>query len=173
MHTYGSLLVKRSSKGKYDQSTNIKKREREREKKVIFMSQIISVFRFILSPFLFLWKSSLSSLQKMTKSCAQFVKIDTAASSTINHDEQRSFTGKEGEKFTREMRKGSMNDTLRHSSQRFLQKLRNISLNSITAKNDTSKVNETFTATSKDIPIARQYSAQPMDRPILRVSFYG
>ena len=148
--------------------------KREREKKnVIFMSQIISVFRFILSPFLFLWKSSLSSLQKMTKSCAQFVKIDTAASSTINHDEQRSFTGKEGEKFTREMRKGSMNDTLRQSSQRFLQKLRNISLNSITAKNDTSKVNETFTATSKDIPIARQYSAQPMDRPILRVSFYG
>ena len=133
------------------------------------MSQIMSIFRFILAPFHFLWKSSLLTIEKMTKSCTQLVKIDTSSTS-INHDDQHVFIRKDVEKFEGQQRKGSTNDIFRQSSQKFIQKLRNISLNSIIPKNETAKPTDKLNQTSKDISLARQHSAEPIDRPKPRVS---
>lgn len=133
------------------------------------MSQIMYIFRFILAPFHFLWKSSLLSIEKMTKSCAQLVKIDTLSAS-INHDDQNVFMRRDSEKFEGQQRKSSTHDIFRQSSQKFIQKLRNISLNPMIAKNETAKPTDKPNQTSKDISLARQYSTEPIDRPKLRVS---
>lgn len=126
------------------------------------MSQLMSIFRYLLVPFHFLWKSGLLTIEKMTKSCSQLVKIDTSPAS-INHDEQHVFIRKDID--VQQQRRVSTNDIFRQSSQKFIQKLRNISLNSIITKNETGK------PTSKEISITRQYSTEPIDKPKPRVSF--
>ncbi len=100
------------------------------------MSHIISVFKYIISPFRYLWKSSVLSIRKMTHGYNRFIKSDSSI-----RDEQNIFSKKETQMMSRENKKMSTHDNLRQSSQNFLKKLRKITLSSTSSNQNEEKSN--------------------------------
>ena len=121
------------------------------------MSYIVSLFRFIILPFHYLWVSSLLSIQTMTKGYNISNKSGTSLS--MNVVEQEIFSKTEIQNVIEPIK--SIDDKFRQRSQRFLTKLRKITIQSISSNPE--EENKSQEKQNKSSIMSTMTSTPPMD----------
>ncbi len=127
------------------------------------MLHIVSIFRFIVLPFHFLWISSVFSIEKMTKGYGRIIKSISSASSNLA--EQKIVL----RKTTHENKKTTGNDDIRQSSQKVIQKFRKLTTKFTSSKQEEPKTNNTLNTLSKDILVTQPSISTSNEEPKLKV----